>query len=962
MSEEDQVEVLWSWLHLSDVHFGHGDADYQEDQKTVLHYILQDIERNVKSGLGMPSPSSIVLTGDIAFSGGLINVEEYKNAASFVADVRAALGLIDAPVYAVAGNHDVRRTTQASRNEWRLISGLREGSAGESLDASLRDAGDLVLLKKRFSGFEEFCASVNVAHINGDDYSWHKRIVVGNQVAINLIGLNTAFLCNDNHDYKKLRIARSTLNKATFSIPDGEIAFALGHHPLSWLEESNGTLLMASLDAKIDVHFHGHLHEASTRSAVTGHGTSLVTVAAGAVHPDSEEAKAGIARTYNVGAIVQRRDGAIEIRVWPRKFVVSSNRWVLDAESVPDGQVYTRHVLRGPLTPVNVDIKIATAQTYIGELSAKLLDRVGRRRTAFPTDMSVKELYDGNLLIEPCFDIQPGRATVKSLHVGDIVASAADGRCLILGAPGSGKTVVAYQMAILFRRTSSLYPVFVDLSAVISDAPSFAELLVSNAVEKIDVASDLELVRDRVVFIVDGVDEALAAGMSSSNVASRLEAIASYGKAVVFCRAFDYESQLATHLADNIFDSVRYIRDWSWGQFASYVEGLVSGGHLDGDEILNRVSSSSALTELAKRPLRARMLTSLSDLDDLPSDPTSLYEAYLSRLAAVTDTQIRQLGGVVSVDSLLFWRSLAWRVFSSGVNADAIPAHLVEDLVGETGSEVDVASRCLDAVLDLALNGRACFLHFSFYEFLVAQYIGDAMVRLLPNDPSAVVELLVIDLPIEIRRHLVRTLLVNAVDLPKWPNYLSAVYYAAEPLDIVEKMTVRNMVAYLICRLGVASDPVLLNLLENESDPFARNSLLWALTRANNIDSLSRYLSELQEGGRLSTYNRGYLLYYYGDFKNVVHPPFIDDDPDRDWSHTRATLNQKYGMPEYRNVPVARVAIDLFTFCDLAQFRSEFLTSDELARATSMLAVLKSEGLGEVFTLLSAKVSGVTAG
>ena len=62
------METLFSWLHLSDMHFGHGDASALWDQRRVVAAMAVDI-----AGIGktsVPHPDVIVVTGDIAFSGG----------------------------------------------------------------------------------------------------------------------------------------------------------------------------------------------------------------------------------------------------------------------------------------------------------------------------------------------------------------------------------------------------------------------------------------------------------------------------------------------------------------------------------------------------------------------------------------------------------------------------------------------------------------------------------------------------------------------------------------------------------------------------------------------------------------------------------------------------------------------------------------------------------------------------
>lgn len=55
-----------TWLHVSDLHFGHGDAHYRFDQSGVTTAILRNAESMAKR---IGPPDLIFVTGDIAFSG-----------------------------------------------------------------------------------------------------------------------------------------------------------------------------------------------------------------------------------------------------------------------------------------------------------------------------------------------------------------------------------------------------------------------------------------------------------------------------------------------------------------------------------------------------------------------------------------------------------------------------------------------------------------------------------------------------------------------------------------------------------------------------------------------------------------------------------------------------------------------------------------------------------------------------
>jgi hypothetical protein len=153
---------------------------------------------------------------------------------------------------------------------------------------------------------------------------------------------------------------------------------------------------------------------------------------------------------------------------------------------------------------------------------------------------------------------------------------------------------------------------------------------------------------------------------------------------------------------------------------------------------------------------------------------------------------------------------------------------------------------------------------------------------------------------------------------------------------------VRNLLTYLASRLEVPADEPLLELLNQETSPFLRNSLFWALAQGGNWNTTSKYLSELKSDEQLASYNRGYTLYYYGDLAASAGPPHSDDEPDRTWSRTREALNQRYNASSYASTALARKAIDMYTFCDIARVRDQLLTAEEQDRFRRLISSLKA--------------------
>ena len=100
--------TLLTWLHVSDVHLGHGTAANRWDQQLVLDTLRADLAHLARDGF--PAPDVILATGDIASSG---RVDEYVAAASWIDAVATLLAVPSSMVFLVPGNHDVQRDVDA---------------------------------------------------------------------------------------------------------------------------------------------------------------------------------------------------------------------------------------------------------------------------------------------------------------------------------------------------------------------------------------------------------------------------------------------------------------------------------------------------------------------------------------------------------------------------------------------------------------------------------------------------------------------------------------------------------------------------------------------------------------------------------------------------------------------------------------------------------------------------------
>ncbi|MDG4798054.1 hypothetical protein [Micromonospora sp. WMMD1082] len=573
--------------------------------------------------------------------------------------------------------------------------------------------------------------------------------------------------------------------------------------------------------------------------------------------------------------------------------------------------------------------------SQLRRLSGELLGRLGRRRTAYPLDLSLAELHRMNLFVpgrlapyherDPETGEQAVAALVDRLRRGKSV--------LLLGEPGSGKSLSLYGVALALQDVG-LLPIPL------------------RALDAADVLDDVRgsMVDDAIlpgtVVLVDGLDEAseLAGG---GPLATALMQLLRHAPALVTSRTREYEEWIAFETTTVGFDEVFRLTGWSVEvEFADYLSRLQRRGLIADPGLYRTVVASEQLGRLVMRPLYARMLTFIgNDAATRISSASKLYGEYLSQLSRATDFAVRGSHPTWSGQSLVSWQAAAWFVHSRELPADAIPmAELHAELASERGHGAEI--RALDQVIDRrTLHGTEVgeFLHYSFYEHLLARYIRDRLLAELPPDQAAV--LLRRDLTREIRHHLVGQLQELADD--RLGERLSGLYrqLRREPgLDTADRLTVCNLLVYLISRTSPTAPRHLHVLLRRERNEFLLNSLLWALCHHRSDSALFRFFSLLQHDAVFRACSRGYVLYYYGDLRSG-RPPFLDVPPYASHERTSKRMLAIFANPMFRTVSAQRRFVDLYTFMDIYHVRRENIDGHALSTLRSAIDALSGLGL-----------------
>jgi hypothetical protein len=337
------MERLFTCIHLSDIHFGHGDAGHHWDQELVLEALRKDLIDQCKEH----QPDAVFLTGDVAFSG---KSTQYERALTWLESISSTVGLDLERIFVVPGNHDVDRDVDKNRDTARLVQRLR--AREEALDDALGHKADRKKLAKRMVRYVEFAAKLAPACFASSLQTREERLFWQHcekrgRLRLRIIGLNTALLAADKEDKGQLVLGKAQLGRGLLEPPiaPGELVVILSHHPLQggWLADER--VADEWLSNHAHVHFFGHIHDPDSESARRGTGRQFVRIAAGAAHDEQLPDGAPSGHGYAIVEILADATERLHLHLWPRCWSESHKGFVEDLDHVPKGHRYATHEL-----------------------------------------------------------------------------------------------------------------------------------------------------------------------------------------------------------------------------------------------------------------------------------------------------------------------------------------------------------------------------------------------------------------------------------------------------------------------------------------------------------------------------------------------------------------------------------------------------------------------------------------
>lgn len=323
-------------LHASDFHMRESEGDPLLRAHDIRQLFVFDAVQRAKE---IGSPTALVFSGDIAFSGG---PAQYDVARRMFTDILKRLGLKEQRILVVPGNHDVDRPKAEGLDARMLRDKLRAGTDPQAEAEFVAKREELL---NPLSAYQEFAMPYDCL-IQGENGYWEidntnnssasEYLAADFQFLIR--GISTVHASDRNDDQmadpekpkddgSHMYVARGQLScdPVTEECPFRVI---VGHHPPSWWRFSTdrGNLIQA----RYHLHLFGHEHEFTPRPV-----GKAICVVAGAINPD--DASTEQAR-YNWIKITLGDEGYL-VRIWSRVFDHERNEFCED-DLWPGGKGY----------------------------------------------------------------------------------------------------------------------------------------------------------------------------------------------------------------------------------------------------------------------------------------------------------------------------------------------------------------------------------------------------------------------------------------------------------------------------------------------------------------------------------------------------------------------------------------------------------------------------------------------
>lgn len=422
------------WLHLSDFHFGKKpDSTYQQPlvaRKLIEHVITQ----SAKEG----PPDLVFITGDIANSG---EPSEYALFNDHVIEpLITHFGYEFADrIFLVPGNHDVQRDVERNFGRDEHLS-LDSGNF-EPTAQSLKDRSGLIA---RLKGFITSPLANDLSAFEQEEGVYSEEFNIGDK-KVGILGINTSWLCRDEHDKGKLSPGVPLVRDALERSASCDLMFVLGHHPLDWYSHIHAEPIRTLFARHNVIYLYGHMHKVWGKPEYAN-GSAFMTIQAGASF------QAGEASKWKNSILWGRADFTnASLALTPFTWSFDEQTWKLNSNGFPEehriGDEWHFHF---PKSFVPVNAQAPKKITPPGGWEVTTFEMLQNYAKPIPEDLAVY-FFDG---ASPTWEVSISTSIPRREIVGEIVttydklvAKAADLPCVctLLAAGCEGKTTALLQ-------------------------------------------------------------------------------------------------------------------------------------------------------------------------------------------------------------------------------------------------------------------------------------------------------------------------------------------------------------------------------------------------------------------------------------------------------------------------------------------------------------------------------------
>lgn len=303
------------WLHLSDFHVGKDDYATRK----MFDYILTHVRKRKSEGF---IPDLLFITGDLANKGLPSEYETFW--LEFISPLQDEIGNnISERTFVVPGNHDIDRTKQPAFSQEEIANPESRYLDPSDEGAGLR--GDMLI--PRFRGYlDSDCTPVKGAFANPDG-AYAKCLTIHGQ-EVGIVGINTAWLCKDEKDERKLTPGKPLLEKALDTIKSAKLRIVLGHHPADWFIPLQQKSIKSLLGQSHVLYLHGHLHDAWAEPSYGG-GQSYLAIQTGAGFQAREGERWRNGLVWGEASL-----NAGEVKLQPWRWIPEQQDWTLATDAV----------------------------------------------------------------------------------------------------------------------------------------------------------------------------------------------------------------------------------------------------------------------------------------------------------------------------------------------------------------------------------------------------------------------------------------------------------------------------------------------------------------------------------------------------------------------------------------------------------------------------------------------------